>query len=316
MPVVSGEKALEKKLKKIVVAGGPRGKGRGGRNSSNKYTSLLPKTGMNLITDTNNAMLIPPRPPKVRKNIVRHFANKQIGIRLPSATSSSSSPSNVSTTTTSTVTTTAASTAEPQVFISPQSATESATSLPTIIETNSDEAIKEMTLNLEQNQAFIMELLTRSQPYHDHCYTTVFGKKPGIERLDSDEADKIEQDGDMDSEFKTENVPFDASKAVTVKLTDGKAAANHINVPVIRLQKIPTGDVCTSNATDCVEVKVEPQSTSPRSRCSSSSSDELESILSEQTETKPQPQSSEMMVMGINDVQHGPDGQGLYTQMY
>ncbi|XP_062568663.1 uncharacterized protein LOC134230821 [Saccostrea cucullata] len=36
---------------------------------------------------------------------------------------------------------------------------------------------------IEENEQFIIELLSRTQPHHDHGYTTIFGKKKGIEDI-------------------------------------------------------------------------------------------------------------------------------------
>ncbi|XP_061165914.1 uncharacterized protein LOC133174827 [Saccostrea echinata] len=37
---------------------------------------------------------------------------------------------------------------------------------------------------IEENEQFIIELLSRTQPHHDHGYTTIFGKKKGIEDIE------------------------------------------------------------------------------------------------------------------------------------
>jgi hypothetical protein len=271
----AAEKALEKKLKKIVVAGGPRARGKPSKASPNKYTSLLPKAGVSMIADASNPALFPPaRPPKVRKNIVRHFANKQIGIRLPTTDDETGGMTASQTIPAATVT--AATTTIPQqqipiveatpavATVVSQGVTQGVTlytstanalvensntitlSTPTVIETSSEAAVKEMTLNFEQNQAYVMELLTRSQPYQDHNYTTVFGKKLGWENQDADsdkEDEEEEQDPNETESSATVYTPmepasFDPNRSVTIKVADGRASANHIHIPVIRLQRI------------------------------------------------------------------------------
>lgn len=51
---------------------------------------------------------------------------------------------------------------------------------------------------IEENEQFIIDLLTRNQPHRDHCYTTIFGKKRGIDvvHLELDSSD--DEDGTVD----------------------------------------------------------------------------------------------------------------------
>lgn len=46
---------------------------------------------------------------------------------------------------------------------------------------------------IEENEQFIIELMRRTQPHHDHGYTTVFGKKKGIEIIDQIEFENPEE---------------------------------------------------------------------------------------------------------------------------
>lgn len=50
-------------------------------------------------------------------------------------------------------------------------------------DSDSDSLNEETERRIEENEQFIIDLLSRTQPHHDHCYTTMFGKKPGIETL-------------------------------------------------------------------------------------------------------------------------------------
>ncbi|XP_021353621.1 zinc finger protein Xfin-like [Mizuhopecten yessoensis] len=50
---------------------------------------------------------------------------------------------------------------------------------------------------MEENEQFIIDLLSRTQPHHDHCYTTIFGKKRGIDDIvfhDTSDEDTEEDD--------------------------------------------------------------------------------------------------------------------------
>lgn len=47
---------------------------------------------------------------------------------------------------------------------------------------------------IEENEQFIIELMRRTQPHHDHGYTTVFGKKRGIEIIDQIEFENPEDE--------------------------------------------------------------------------------------------------------------------------
>ena len=50
---------------------------------------------------------------------------------------------------------------------------------------------------IEENEQFIIDLLSRSQPHHDHCYTTIFGKKRGIETMHWEIDTSEEEDEDV-----------------------------------------------------------------------------------------------------------------------
>ncbi|XP_041351883.1 zinc finger and BTB domain-containing protein 18-like [Gigantopelta aegis] len=67
---------------------------------------------------------------------------------------------------------------------------------------NGDTASSDISLpgvterRIEENEQFIIELLNRTQPHHDHCYTTIFGKKRGIENISMDSDSSSDDDDD------------------------------------------------------------------------------------------------------------------------
>ncbi|XP_071079684.1 uncharacterized protein [Haliotis cracherodii] len=67
-------------------------------------------------------------------------------------------------------------------------------------ENESDDNLHEETeRRIEENEQFIIDLLSRTQPHHDHCYTTIFGKKRGIETMHFDlESSGEEENGVID----------------------------------------------------------------------------------------------------------------------
>ncbi len=48
---------------------------------------------------------------------------------------------------------------------------------------------------IAENEQFILDILSHRQPYHDHSYTTIFGKRRGIEtiQLDAETLDELEK---------------------------------------------------------------------------------------------------------------------------
>lgn len=61
---------------------------------------------------------------------------------------------------------------------------------------------EETERRLEENEQFIIELLSRTQPHHDHSYTTVFGKKKSFYNIEMISAsdDEVETNEDYDDE--------------------------------------------------------------------------------------------------------------------
>lgn len=49
-----------------------------------------------------------------------------------------------------------------------------------------------------ENEQFIIDLLNRTQPHHDHCYTTIFGKKRGIDDIVFTSASDDEEEDEDD----------------------------------------------------------------------------------------------------------------------
>ena len=57
---------------------------------------------------------------------------------------------------------------------------------------------KEAEKTIAHNEKFVLDLLSKAQPFHDHSYTTVFGKRHGIEtlQLDAETLDELSMDDD------------------------------------------------------------------------------------------------------------------------
>ena len=57
---------------------------------------------------------------------------------------------------------------------------------------------REAEKTIAHNEQFVLDLLSKAQPYHDHSYTTVFGKRHGIEtlQLDAETLDELSMDDD------------------------------------------------------------------------------------------------------------------------
>ena len=64
---------------------------------------------------------------------------------------------------------------------------------------NSDE---ETERRIEENEQFIIDLLSKTQPHHDHCYTTIFGPRNEADILSryltEDDADQNDKDAEED----------------------------------------------------------------------------------------------------------------------
>ena len=55
---------------------------------------------------------------------------------------------------------------------------------------------EEAEKHIEENEQFIIDLLSKTQPHHDHCYTTIFGSRKGSDVIHHiiDESDEENED--------------------------------------------------------------------------------------------------------------------------
>ena len=124
-------------------------------------------------------------------------------------------------------------------------------------QTSSREKAKETEIpksterNLEENEQLIIDLLSRTQPYMDHNYTSIFGKRILHENMLADIDLSDLENGDhaaRSSGKRIKTVPnlegTDASdandKTLTLKVSAGTVPTlNNIHIPIIRLARIP-----------------------------------------------------------------------------
>lgn len=72
----------------------------------------------------------------------------------------------------------------------------------------------------EENEQFIIELLSKTQPHHDHSYTTIFGKRKNSEFV----WNKLKAMGeDQDVQTVDPNKPLPIKKGVTVFINDNRS---------------------------------------------------------------------------------------------
>jgi hypothetical protein len=64
-------------------------------------------------------------------------------------------------------------------------------------------SLEETERRLEENEQFIIDLLSRTQPHHDHSYTTIFGKKKSFNSIEflSASDEEIEEEDDENVKF-------------------------------------------------------------------------------------------------------------------
>ena len=69
---------------------------------------------------------------------------------------------------------------------------------------------KEAEKTIAHNEQFVLDLLSKAQPFHDHSYTTVFGKRHGIEtlQLDAETLDELSMDDDTARTSGDEHISF------------------------------------------------------------------------------------------------------------
>ncbi|XP_064621560.1 uncharacterized protein LOC135484220 [Lineus longissimus] len=97
------------------------------------------------------------------------------------------------------------------------------------------------------NDQFIIDLLTRSQPHHDHCYTTIFGKRRGAEMMHY-EIESSEDESEEESSSRTSALKFNKHKCFPtlnksldrpLKVLHGCVqGGNNLSVPVIQYARL------------------------------------------------------------------------------
>ena len=77
---------------------------------------------------------------------------------------------------------------------------------------------KEAEKTIAHNEKFVLDLLSKAQPFHDHSYTTVFGKRHGIEtlQLDAETLDELSMDDDTTRTSGNEHICFGFFKVLRV----------------------------------------------------------------------------------------------------
>jgi len=108
--------------------------------------------------------------------------------------------------------------------------------------------------NVERNENIIWDILSSSQPYHDHSYTTVFGKRKAgqaFEEMAMLELDETEHDDECRLSARTSGLKFAVgscadveessdAKPIIVKVGDG--IQNQMHIPLIQVQFTPAED--------------------------------------------------------------------------
>ena len=103
---------------------------------------------------------------------------------------------------------------------------------------------------IEDNEQFILDLLSRSQPYHDHNYTTIFGKRYGNENVDLDLSELEDNERAarssgirLKAQANTSSDELDSTpKTLTLKVPVNAGmvpTVNNVHIPIIRLARIP-----------------------------------------------------------------------------
>lgn len=102
----------------------------------------------------------------------------------------------------------------------------------------SDNSLKDETeRRIEENEQFIIDLLSRTQPHHDHCYTTIFGRKKGLESIDI-----IDENDDLQNDNSDDNNPWFQGKEIIYP--DKKAE------PILCLGNVSVMDELTGTGSD------------------------------------------------------------------
>lgn len=91
---------------------------------------------------------------------------------------------------------------------------------------------------IEENEQFIIELLSKTQPHHDHGYTTIFGKRKNSEHVD-ELLDNVENEPEPDcseSSWK-ENLNLVGMKYVIfIESADAKQGSKKQPAPILFLR--------------------------------------------------------------------------------
>jgi hypothetical protein len=111
--------------------------------------------------------------------------------------------------------------------------------------------------NVERNENIIWDILSASQPYHDHSYTTVFGKRKAgqaFEDMAMLELEDEEQDEETRLSARTSGMKFSVTpvaeneesaddKPVVIKVGDG--IENKMHIPMVKVEFTATQEGAT-----------------------------------------------------------------------
>ncbi|XP_055957111.1 B-cell lymphoma 6 protein homolog isoform X2 [Patella vulgata] len=96
---------------------------------------------------------------------------------------------------------------------------------------SSDYSTGDRERRIEENEQFIIDLLNRTQPHHDHCYTTIFGKKRGIETISLNTAD--EEDGNSKKEVTNNEITTYSRSGKLEPILSLPAVRSTIDMPMV-----------------------------------------------------------------------------------
>ncbi|GAB1606618.1 zinc finger protein 37 homolog [Argonauta hians] len=112
---------------------------------------------------------------------------------------------------------------------------------------NEEPLPKDAARRIKENEQLIIDLLNRTQPYLDHCYTTIFGKKRGIETF--------HERWEMEQNNSNNNNNNDANRATTITaaVTAVEDSANSDN----KVAVVPILELGSCNEGECPHVALE-----------------------------------------------------------
>lgn len=73
---------------------------------------------------------------------------------------------------------------------------------------------------IEENEQFIIELLSKTQPHHDHCYTTIFGQRTNSEQVEAMLTRIDDHEEAVEEKDWTEELKLPCDKRVTFFISD------------------------------------------------------------------------------------------------